>query len=77
MEVPCPHCDQPDLTLLRLVLVGELLCADETLLLGLAAAMQAGGLLQLSPVPDAPKAALGRARKATLDYLQQPGTNDQ
>jgi hypothetical protein len=48
MEVPCPHCDQPDLTLLRLVLIGELLCADETLRLGLAAVMQAGGLLQLS-----------------------------
>jgi hypothetical protein len=77
MEVPCPHCDQPDLTLLRLVLIGELLWADETLLLGLAAVMQEDGLLQLSPVPDAPEAALGRAREATLDYLQQPGTNDQ
>src|SRR6266699_6730191 len=28
MEPPCPHCDQPDLSLLRLVLIGELLVAD-------------------------------------------------
>ena len=29
MHQPCPHCDQPELLLLRLVLTGEILCADE------------------------------------------------
>jgi hypothetical protein len=69
MEAPCPHCDQPDLTLLRLVLIGELLCADETLLLGLAAVMQACGLLQPSPASDVPASAFVQARKATLHPL--------
>src|SRR5215475_13260404 len=72
MEPPCPHCDQPDPTLLRLVLIGELLCADETPLLRLAAVLQACGLLQPSPPPDAPESPLVQARKATLHYLQQP-----
>jgi len=77
MESPCPHCDQPDLTLLRLVLIGELLVADETLLLRLAAVMQACGLLQDAAEPDAPHVALVRTRKATLEYLQQPHANEQ
>ena len=50
MEPPCPHCDQPDLSLLRLVLIGELLVADETLLLRLAAMeSQTLDLKELSP----------------------------
>ena len=73
MESPCPHCDQPDLSLLRLVLISELLCADETLLLRLAAVMQQCGLLQISPEPDTPASALVQTRKVTLKYLQQPG----
>ena len=77
MEPPCPHCDQPDPTLLRLVLIGELLVADETLLLRLAAVLQACGLLQPSPAPDAPESPLVQARKATLHYLQQPGSKDE
>jgi hypothetical protein len=77
MEPPCPHCDQPDPALLRLVLIGELLCAEETQLLRLAAVMQTCGLLHLSPEPDAPESGLARARKATLEYLQRPGINDQ
>ena len=77
MESPCPHCDQPDLTLLRLVLIGELLVADEALLLRLAAVMQQCGLLQLDPEPEAPHVALVRTRKATLEYLQQPHANGQ
>jgi hypothetical protein len=37
---PCPHCDQPDTSLLRLVLMGEILRADETLLALLADVLQ-------------------------------------
>jgi hypothetical protein len=77
MEPPCPHCDQPDPTLLRLVLIGELLVADDTQLLRLAEVLQACGLLQPRPAPDAPESALERTRKATLQYLQQPGTKDE
>ena len=29
MKKPCPYCDQPDASLLRLVLIGEILRADE------------------------------------------------
>ena len=75
MESPCPHCDQPELSLLRLVLIGELLVADETSLLRLAAVMQECGLLQLDPEPEASHTALAQARKATLRYLRQPPAN--
>ncbi len=77
MEPPCPHCDQPDLSLLRLVLIGELLVADEALLLRLAAVMQQCGLLHLDPEPAAPPVALVQTRKATLAYLQRPHAHDQ
>ena len=67
---PCPHCEQPDVSLLRLVLMSELLVADETQLLRLAAVMQQCGLLQLSPEPDPD---LLRTRQATIHYLHQSG----
>jgi hypothetical protein len=77
MQPPCPHCDPPGLTSLRLVLIGALFCADEPLLLHLAAVMQQGDLLQCSPAPEAPASALGQARKATRHARQQPGRNSQ
>ena len=77
MQPPCPHCDPPGLTSLRLVLIGVLFCADEPLLLRLAAVMQQGDMLQRSPAPEAPASALRQARKATRHALQQPGKNSQ
>jgi len=77
MQPPCPHCDPPGLTSLRLGLIGALFCADEPLLLRLAAVMQQGDLLQRSPAPEAPASALGQARKATRHAHQQPGKNSQ
>ena len=71
---PYPPCDQPDVSLLLLVLIGELLVADETQLRRLAAVMQQCGLLQLAPAPDP---ALVQTRQATLQYLQRPGTTDE
>jgi hypothetical protein len=50
---PCPHCDQPDTSLLRLVLMGEILRADETLLALLADLLQQSGLLHVSEEPAA------------------------
>ena len=64
-------------TCLRLVLIGALFCADEPLLLRLAAVMQQGDLLQRSPAPEAPASAVGQARKAMRHTLQQPGRNSQ
>ena len=77
MQPPCPHCDPPGLTSLRLVLIGVLFCADEPLLLRLAAVMQQGDLLQRPPAPEAPASAVGQTRKATRHARQHPGSNDQ
>jgi hypothetical protein len=77
MQPPCPHCDPPGLTSLRLVLIGVLFCADEPLLLRLAAVMQQGDLLQRPPAPEASVSALGQVRKATRHTLQQPSKNSQ
>jgi len=77
MQPPCPHCDPPSLTSLRLALIGALFCADEALLLRLAAVMPLGGLRQHSPAPEASASALVQVRKATRHSLQQPGSNDQ
>lgn len=55
MKKPCPHCDQPDMSLLRLVLIGEILRADEVLLVLLADVMQQSGLLDGSQKPQAPQ----------------------
>jgi hypothetical protein len=48
MQQPCLHCDQPDTSLLRLVLIGEILRADESQLVLLADVMYRCGLLPLS-----------------------------
>ena len=54
MHPPCPHCDQPDTSLLRLVLIGEILRAEEPDLTCLANVMQQAGLLPLAEEPVAP-----------------------
>ena len=51
MPPPCLHCDEPDMSLLRLVLIGEILRADETRLVLLADVWQQSGLLALSEEP--------------------------
>jgi len=51
MQPPCPHCDQSDMSLLRLVLLGEILRADETVLVLLVDLVQQSGLLHLSSSP--------------------------
>jgi hypothetical protein len=54
MQPPCPHCDQPDLSLLRLVLIGEILRADATWLVLVADLLQQLGLLDLTDEPTVP-----------------------
>ncbi len=63
MKQSCPHCDQPDMSLLHRVLMGEILRADETLLMLLADVMQECGLLGLSAEPEAARV---QAQKGTL-----------
>jgi len=73
MQQLCPHCDQPDISLLRLVLIGEILCAEETVLVLLADVLQQSGLLQLS---DEPKTSHVRPQKGMLHALQQSGADN-
>jgi hypothetical protein len=47
----CPHCDDHDLSVLRLVLSREILCADETVLALFAAKWQESWLLASADVP--------------------------
>src|SRR5215510_4429874 len=63
MPPSCPHCDQPDVSLLRLVLIGEIVRADETLLATLADLLHTSGLLPLAAAePAAPPRSCRRVR---------------
>ncbi len=73
MLPPCPHCDQPDASLLRLVLIGEIVRADATLLALLADLLQQSGLVHLSEKPEAPP--VGR-QKGTVHTLQRSNVGD-
>jgi hypothetical protein len=66
---PCPHCDQPDTSLLRLVLVGEILRAEESQLALLADLVQQMGLLHFSARPTAPPR---RRQQGTVHRLRRP-----
>jgi len=72
MYPPCPHCDQPDTSLLRLVLIGEILRADEPWLAFLADVLQETGLLELSEEPPAPP---GPRQKGTVHLFRRLGTD--
>lgn len=53
MDPPCPYCDQPEASLLRLVLMSAILHADATLLALLADVLQQTGLVHLAEEPTA------------------------
>jgi hypothetical protein len=67
---PCPQCDQPDMSLLRLVLIGEILQADETWLVLVTDVLQQSGLLDLS---EEPEATPGPRQKAALHTFRPSG----
>ena len=48
MDQACEHCDHPDSSLLRVVLIGEILRADDSMLYTLADVCETIGLMQLS-----------------------------
>ena len=77
MHQPCPHCDQPDASLLRLVLIGEILRIDETLLVLLADLMQQCGVLPLADKAEEPVAIQVTPRNGTLHTLRRPGADCQ
>jgi len=57
MERSCSHCDHPDSSLLRIVLIGEIIRADEATLYAIAESLQSFGLLELPDEDDAPEVA--------------------
>src|SRR5215510_9994005 len=75
MPPSCPHCDQPDVSLLRLVLIGEIVRADEALLVTLADLLHTSGLLPLAAAePAAPRR---RLQQGTRHGLRLVGAHDQ
>jgi len=77
MPLPCPHCDQPDLSLLRLVFIGEILRADAPLLVLLTDLMQTCGLLPLSAAAAEPAARCVRRQPGTRPALRLVAAPDQ
>jgi len=75
MPPSCPHGDQPDVSLLRVVLIGEIVRADEALLVTLADLLHTSGLLPLAAAePAAPRR---RPQQETRQGLRLVGTHDQ
>jgi hypothetical protein len=56
MERSCSHCDHPDSALLRIVLIGEIIRADEATLYTMAEIFHSLGVLDLSDEDDIPEA---------------------
>ena len=73
MLPPCYHGDQPDMSLLHLVLIGEILRAEETLLGLLAEVLQTCGLVPLADEGAEPAAIQRRPRQGTLHARQRSG----
>ena len=55
MERSCTHCDHPESSLLRIVLIGEIIRADDAMLYTMAEILQSLGLLELSDEDDVPE----------------------
>jgi hypothetical protein len=77
MQQPCPHCDQLDMSLLRLVLIGEILSAAESRLVLLADVMCQCGLLQLCDEAEESEAVPVKPRQGTLHTLRRSGADHQ
>src|SRR5215510_11771411 len=74
MPPSCPHCDQPDVSLLRVVLIGEIVRADETLLVALADLLHTSGLLPLAAAEPAPTRR--RLQQGTRHGLRLVGAHE-
>jgi hypothetical protein len=74
MQQPCPYCDQLDTSLLRLVLIGDILSAAESRLVLLADVIYQCGLLQLC---DEAEAVPVKPQQGTLRTLRRSGADKQ
>jgi len=70
MERSCSHCDNPDISLLRVVLIGEIIRADEATLYTMAEIFQTMGLLELSPEDDVPEVMQVAQEKTRLRLVK-------
>lgn len=68
MDQSCEYCDHPDSSLLRVVLIGEILRADDSMLYTLAEVCETIGLLQLSE--DEQEPSPGDVRQRVKRRLQ-------
>lgn len=66
MDRPCDRCDHPDSSLLRIVLIGEIVRADDDTLYALAEACEGLGLLQLADEDDSVPSDTVKGRKSRL-----------
>jgi hypothetical protein len=69
MDRPCDHCDHPDISLLRVVLIGEIIRAEDDTLYALAGICEALGLMQFFEEPDSPPQP--KTRKRTRGKLRR------
>ena len=70
MKRSCTHCDNPDSSLLRVVLIGEIIRADEVTLATMAEIFQALGLLTLSQEDEAPEVQPDTPEKKRLRLVK-------
>jgi hypothetical protein len=70
MERSCSHCDNPDSSLLRIVLIGEIIRADEATLYTMAEIFQTLGLVELSPEDDGAEVAQVTQEKTRLRLVK-------
>ncbi len=52
VDQPCDHCDHPDSSLLRVVLIGEIIRAEDSVLYSLASICERLGLMQVTDEDD-------------------------
>lgn len=70
MERFCTHCDNPDSSLLRVVLIGEIIRADEATLSTMAEIFQALGLLTPAQEDEASEGQQGAPEKRQLRLVK-------
>jgi hypothetical protein len=70
MERSCSHCDNPNSSLLRIVLIGEIIRADEATLYTMAEIFQTLGLLELSQEDDITEVKQAAQEKTRLHLVK-------
>jgi hypothetical protein len=70
MDRSCPNCDHPDSSLLRVVLIGEIIRADEATLYAMADLFQTLGLLETSDEKDGSRPEVAAQGKRGLRLVK-------